>query len=65
MIVTRQQMIECEMNSHRSEMELMEMAGRQCAYALMDEIRQDDRILILCGKGNNGGDFAVFFANIT
>lgn len=56
MIVTRQQMIECEMNSHLSEAELMEMAGRQCAYALMDEIRKENQVLILCGKGNNGGD---------
>ena len=56
MIVTRQQMIQCELNSNLSEDELMEMAGRQCAYALMNEIRKEDQILILCGKGNNGGD---------
>ena len=49
-------MIQCELNSNLSEDELMEMAGRQCAYALMNEIRKEDQILILCGKGNNGGD---------
>lgn len=56
MIVTRQQMIQCELNSNLSVDELMEMAGKQCAYAIMDEISQDDRVLILSGKGNNGGD---------
>ena len=59
MIVTRQQMIQCELNSNLSEDELMEMAGRQCAYALMDEIRKENQVLILCGKGNNGGDGCV------
>lgn len=56
MIVTRQQMIQCELNSNLSVDELMEMAGRQCAYAIMDEINQDDTVLIISGKGNNGGD---------
>ena len=56
MIVTRKQMIECELNSNLSVEELMEKAGRGCAYALMDEISLEKDLLILCGKGNNGGD---------
>ncbi len=56
MVVTRSQMIQCELNSNQSVEELMEKAGQGCAYALMEEIHPENSILILCGKGNNGGD---------
>lgn len=56
MIVTRNQMIECELDSNQSVEELMEKAGRGCAYALMDDISPQSNVLILSGKGNNGGD---------
>ncbi len=53
MAVTRKQMIECELNSHLSVDELMEMAGRRCALALMEEIR----------KALDEGHFAEFKAH--
>ena len=37
-------------------LELMERAGRQCFLSLFPELKKDDRILILCGSGGNGGD---------
>lgn len=56
MAVTRKQMIECEQNCNLSTDELMEMVGRRCALVLMEEIRKNQSVLILSGKGNNGGD---------
>ena len=56
MVVTRKQMIECELASNLSVDELMEMAGKRCAIALMEEINPHESVLIVSGKGNNGGD---------
>lgn len=38
---------------------LMETAGRSLYQAIRPLLQQDDRILILAGKGNNGGDGIV------
>ncbi|WP_276676484.1 NAD(P)H-hydrate epimerase, partial [Caldibacillus debilis] len=38
---------------------LMETAGRSLFYAMRQYVRQTDRILVLCGRGNNGGDGIV------
>ncbi|MCD5325848.1 MULTISPECIES: NAD(P)H-hydrate dehydratase [Pontibacillus] len=35
---------------------LMENAGRAVATAIKDQVSEEDQILILVGKGNNGGD---------
>ncbi|MDQ0361241.1 NAD(P)H-hydrate dehydratase [Breznakia pachnodae] len=37
-------------------LQLMEQAGTQLYYAIKDMVSKDDRILIVCGSGNNGGD---------
>lgn len=37
-------------------LQLMEQAGIQLYYAIKDMVSKDDRILIVCGSGNNGGD---------
>lgn len=39
---------------------LMENAARSCAEFIIKKINQNDKILVLCGIGNNGGDgFAI------
>lgn len=38
---------------------LMEMAGRGLAEFILEESSPEDRILFLCGTGNNGGDCFV------
>lgn len=35
---------------------LMEVAGRGCARAAVGMIGVDARVIVVCGKGNNGGD---------
>ncbi len=42
-----------------SSLELMEHAGRAVARFVLRELPQCRRILVLCGKGNNGGDGLV------
>ncbi|MEJ5266061.1 MAG: NAD(P)H-hydrate dehydratase [Bacteroidales bacterium] len=39
-----------------SSIELMERAGKQCAYWIMSNYSRSHSIFIFCGKGNNGGD---------
>src|ERR1700689_5615029 len=39
-----------------SALELMEHAGRATARFILHELPQCRRIVVLCGKGNNGGD---------
>src|ERR1700733_2209197 len=42
-----------------SSLELMEHAGRATARFILRELPQCRRIVVLCGKGNNGGDGLV------
>ena len=42
-----------------SSLELMEHAGRAVARFVLRELPQRRRIVVLCGKGNNGGDGLV------
>ena len=42
-----------------SALELMEHAGRATARFVLHEMPQCRRIVVLCGRGNNGGDGLV------
>jgi hydroxyethylthiazole kinase-like uncharacterized protein yjeF len=42
-----------------SSLELMEHAGRATARFILRELPQCRRVVVLCGKGNNGGDGLV------
>src|ERR1700743_2195577 len=42
-----------------SALELMEHAGRATAQFILHELPRCRRIVVLCGKGNNGGDGLV------
>src|SRR6201991_3391591 len=42
-----------------SSLELMEHAGRAVARFVLRELPQCRHIVVLCGKGNNGGDGLV------
>jgi ADP-dependent NAD(P)H-hydrate dehydratase / NAD(P)H-hydrate epimerase len=42
-----------------SSLELMEHAGRATARFILRELPQSRRVVVLCGKGNNGGDGLV------
>ena len=42
-----------------SSLELMEHAGRSVARFVLRELPQCRRVVVLCGKGNNGGDGLV------
>ncbi len=42
-----------------SSLELMEHAGHAMARFILRELPQCRRIVVLCGKGNNGGDGLV------
>lgn len=56
MIVTREEMIQIEQQSGYSEQQLMEMVGKNIAQSIKDSFPIGSTILILAGKGNNGGD---------
>ena len=48
-----------------SSLELMEHAGRAVARFVLRELPQHRRIVVLCGKGNNGGDGLVAARHLT
>jgi hydroxyethylthiazole kinase-like uncharacterized protein yjeF len=48
-----------------SSLELMEHAGRAVARFVLRELPQCRRIVVLCGKGNNGGDGMVAARHLT
>ena len=56
MIIHTKGMREIEQNSGYSNEELMEKAGQALAEAIIPHLDKEKKILILCGKGNNGGD---------
>lgn len=39
-----------------SSLELMERAARACTMKIIKKFSEDEEFLIVCGKGNNGGD---------
>ena len=55
MIVSSEEMKIMEQSDPRSAQELMEAAGTRCAEVIRDRYGAV-RTLVLCGKGNNGGD---------
>ena len=59
MIVNRETMIRIEQSSGLDTVTLMERAGAALAAAIDAETGNNSNILILCGKGNNGGDGLV------
>lgn len=56
MIVNVETMKEIETNSTFSNEETMEKVGFQLANHIMQNHNQNEKIIILCGNGNNGGD---------
>ena len=56
MIVTRDEMIRMEQGSGLPVGELMERAGRAVYGEIRRRLLPGERVLVLCGKGNNGGD---------
>ena len=56
MIVTKKEMIELENKTGSTENQLIEKAGFRCAKEIAKRTYKDNKILILCGKGNNGQD---------
>lgn len=56
MIVNVKTMKEIENNSAFSKEELMEKVGFLVSNHIMKNHSQDEKIVILCGRGNNGGD---------
>lgn len=56
MIIHTRGMKEIEQKSGYSNAELMEKAGHALANAIIPHLSKETNILLLCGKGNNGGD---------
>lgn len=59
--ISSSQMRSLEENAEKrgiSRLELMENAGKKCAEVI-STLKPNSKILILCGKGNNGGDGLV------
>jgi NAD(P)H-hydrate epimerase len=59
MIINTEGMKSIEKNSGLSTLELMENAGKKVAEKLRDLYPSDTKLLVLAGKGNNGGDAFV------
>ncbi|MBR2990953.1 MAG: NAD(P)H-hydrate dehydratase [Solobacterium sp.] len=55
MIIRSEEMKTMEYNDPRSARELMELAGTRCAE-ILQAMDGADHAIVLCGKGNNGGD---------
>lgn len=61
-VVTPQEMVKCEQKAYQegtSEEKLMLSAGQGIAKTLLYLYDQPQKVLLLCGKGNNGGDGCV------
>ncbi|RJQ33377.1 MAG: NAD(P)H-hydrate dehydratase [Actinobacteria bacterium] len=62
-IVTKEQMVAIEEQSIKKQKhpiwELMKAAGTKVAEQIMSFAKKEQKITILCGKGNNGGDGLV------
>lgn len=56
MIIHTEGMKELEQNSGYSNEELMEKAGHALKEAIIPYLSKETKVLIICGKGNNGGD---------
>lgn len=56
MIVTKREMIALEKNTGLIEEELIKKAGFRCAKEIAKRTNLNHKILIFCGKGNNGQD---------
>ena len=65
MIVVKEEMLRIEQQSGQSVGILMEQAGTACAGRIRELTSPEDIILILCGKGNNGGDGFVIAHALT
>ena len=61
-VLTSEQMQESDaytIKNFTSSIELMERAGKGCFEALNEKIKKNDKILVVCGGGGNGGDGLV------
>ncbi|NLN98233.1 MAG: NAD(P)H-hydrate dehydratase [Eubacteriaceae bacterium] len=61
-IVTPEQMAQMDRDTIASGIpgiDLMEKAGEACTEAILKCANRDEKVLILCGSGNNGGDGLV------
>lgn len=56
MIVNVETMKKCEEKSNLSNLELMEQVGFKLAIEIMNRHQSHEKIIVVCGKGNNGGD---------
>lgn len=49
----------CTIASGTPSYTLMERAGGECADIILEKLRPDDKTVVVCGTGNNGGDGQV------
>ncbi|MBQ1321476.1 MAG: NAD(P)H-hydrate epimerase, partial [Solobacterium sp.] len=65
MIVVKEEMLRIEQQSGQSVDALMARAGTACAGRIRELTSPEDSILVICGKGNNGGDGFVIARALT
>ena len=65
MIVVKEEMLRIEQQSGQTVDALMARAGTACAGRIRELTSPEDIILIVCGKGNNGGDGFVIARSLT
>ena len=65
MIVDTIKMKEIEQESGLSVDALMELAGKACAKEIEKSLTKESHVLVLCGKGNNGGDGLVIARHLS